>query len=532
MNELDHFPDDFWRKAFDGADEQPPQRVWDAVERQLDEDSKARVLPLWGAALLPGLRTLTWGAGAAASVALLLAGWWYTQSTNQFSTTSSVAARTGQHAAGPANAPIVKSIIQPDHKTAPLIASAAKVAPGLPARHIRSSVEHREQPVFTLTDNNNLIADISRQYGNAQSERTAQFVQTSGFAQPTLQSVSAPDLSPGAAMPPMATAPMAAEVAPATGQPGTPLATKLAVANTSASQSAQAKAAAAWAGVEASSDMSGTDGLAKAKKREKWASISIMPGAYNPAVALASAATPMAVASYASNVNRATVATTPVVDSRSSRSMAYQVSAGIQLTERWSVESGVGYLSAQSTVESPTQISLASAAMLTAKDAQVANNLFVDALRNRVISQTNAYAAAATDINGSPQSYVANRYSTSEQQAVSNDYQFVQVPVQVGYQLRPRKLLGLALIGGFLTNIFVRNTVANQVVITPADDIYRSLSLSASVGARFRYRPSQHWSASLAGLYQPTIGGTTSSDSPIRSQPTTTGMSFGVDYHF
>lgn len=528
MNELDHFPDDFWRKAFDGADEQPPQRVWDAVERQLDEDSKARVLPLWGAALLPGLRTLTWGAGAAASVALLLAGWWYTQSTNQLSRTKSVAAHTGQHAVAPANAPIAQTTIQPDHKTV-LVASAAKAAPELHTRHIRSA-GHQDQPAFTLADNSNLIADIGRQYGNAHSERTARFVQTSGFVQTTVPA--APDPSPVAAMPLMATSPMATEASPTAGQPDAPSATRLAVTNMSSSQPVQPKTTTAWTSTDAGGDMAVTDGLAKAKKREKWASISIMPGAYNPAVALASAATPMAVANYANTANRATVATTPVVDSRSSRSIAYQVSAGIQLTERWSVESGVGYLSAQSTVESPTQVSLASAAMITAKDAQVANNLFVDAVRNRVISQTNAYAAAAMDQNGTSQSYVANRYSATEQQAVSNDYQFVQVPVQVGYQLRPRKRLGLALIGGFLTNIFVRNTVANQVIVTPADDIYRSLSLAASVGARFRYRPSQHWSASLAGLYQPTLGSTTSSDSPIRSQPTTTGMSFGVDYHF
>ncbi len=531
MNELDHFPDDFWRKAFDGADEQPPQRVWDAVERQLDEDSKTRVLPLWGAALLPGLRTLTWGAVAAASVALLLAGWWYTQATNQLSTTKSVAMRTNQPAAAPTNAPIAQNTIQPDHKTT-LVASAAKAIPEFYTHHIRSAAKHQSQPAFTLTGNSNLVVDIDRQYGNAQPERTAQFVQTSGFVQTTMQSVSAPDPSPAAAMPLMATSPMASEAPPAAGQPNAPAAPKLAVANTSSNQPTQSKVAAAWTGVDATSDIAVTDGLAKSKKREKWASISVMPGAYNPAVALASAATPMAVASYANSVNRNAVATTPVVDSRSSRSIAYQVSAGIQLTEHWSVESGVGYLSAQSTVESPTQISLASAAMITAKDAQVVNNLFVDAVRDRVISQTNAYAAAAVDQHGSSQSYVTNRYSMSEQQAVSNAYQFVQVPVQVGYQLRPRKRLGLALIGGFLTNIFVRNTIANQVVVTPADDIYRSLSLAASVGARFRYRPSQHWSASLAGLYQPAIGITTASDSPIRSQPTTTGMSFGVDYHF
>lgn len=523
MNELEHFPDDFWRKAFDGASEQPPQRVWDAVERQLDEDSKTRTVPLWGMALLPGLRTLTWGAGAAASVALALTGWWYTHKTNQLQATESVAAHT--HIQSPANTAIAQNV-KPDHKTA-LITSAAKADPQATTHRARTAALHRERPAFTLTDNSSLIADIGRQYSNPQPERMTQFIQASGFVQTTAPI--APDLSPSAAMPLMATSPTAAEAAPVTGTSDAPSSNKLAVAHTSSHQPAPLKAATTWTTADAASDMTVTDGATKAKKREKWASLSIMPGAYNPAVALASAA-PVAVASYANNVSRSTAASAPVVDSRSSRSMAYQVSAGIQLTERWSVESGVGYLSAQSTVESPAQVSLSSVAMITAKDAQATNNLFVDAVRSRVNSQTNAHASA--DQTSVPQSYVAGRYSTGEQQTVSNDYQFVQVPVQVGYQLRPRKRLGLALIGGFLTNIFVRNTVANQVVVSPSDDIYRSLSWAASVGARFRYRPSQHWSASLAGLYQPTIGSSTVSDSPIRSHPTTAGMSFGVDYHF
>ncbi len=42
-----NIPDDFWRNAFDEAAETPPPRVWDAIERRLDESGGPKVLPLW-----------------------------------------------------------------------------------------------------------------------------------------------------------------------------------------------------------------------------------------------------------------------------------------------------------------------------------------------------------------------------------------------------------------------------------------------------------------------------------------------------
>jgi hypothetical protein len=127
---------------------------------------------------------------------------------------------------------------------------------------------------------------------------------------------------------------------------------------------------------------------------------------------------------------------------------------------------------------------------------------------------------------------VQNTYSLQTRQSLTNDYQFVQVPVQVGYQLRPRKRLGLALVGGFLSNIFVRNTVGNELIITNKDGVYRPVSWAATLGARVRYRPSRQWSASLAGVYQPSLGFGTRPQSAVQSQPTSTGMSFGINYHF
>ncbi|QJD77969.1 outer membrane beta-barrel protein [Spirosoma rhododendri] len=521
MNELENIPDDFWRKAFDGADERPPQGVWEAIERQLDDDSKARVLPLWGPASMPVQRALLWGTGVAASAALLLAGWWYTQSTDLPRSAASVATHT-QTGTGPATASVdasPQSRVTSQQQHPASLAGLDHLPPvGTPAYRRQPSFPEQADVAMMTSAQSAISAALARHYANASIE-TAPSDQPAAGLESAQQPPQVFRQSISLSIVAVTTTPEQQVPAQSDPVPAEESATITLAAQPAKNQSALAKATPA----EATADVA-----TKPIRREKWASLSVMPGAFNPAVALASA--PVAIASnsvQAANGHPNTA--NPSVDSRSSRSVAYQLSAGVQLTDRWSVETGVGYLSAQSTVESPAQVNLASVSMLTTNDAPASNNLFIDAIRSRTAGPANAYVSA--DRSG-VQPYTTGRYSSSERQSVSNDYQFVQVPVQVGYQLRPRKRLGLALIGGFLTNIFVRNTVASQVVVTANDDIYRSLSWAASLGARFRYRPSQHWSASLAGLYQPTIGTSTVSDSPIRSHPTSAGMSFGVDYHF
>ena len=271
--------------------------------------------------------------------------------------------------------------------------------------------------------------------------------------------------------------------------------------------------------------------LAKGKRKTKelWASVSAMPGSFNPMVSLRSA--PMPTASY-NSVTALTSSNQPTVNSRASFSVAYQASAGIQLNERWSVESGVGYLAGRSTVEAPVQAAVSNFAQLTNTNRDAGNNAYVNALRSSVSTNMAYSASPATSNAGPTYDLIAGNYVNQAQQALTNDYQYVQVPVQVGYQLRPRKKVSLAVLGGLLTNIFVRNTVGSDVVVKAKDGIYKPVSLAASMGARVRYRPSGRWSASMAGLYQPSLSSGTEADSQVQSRPTTTGMSFGVDYHF
>ena len=262
----------------------------------------------------------------------------------------------------------------------------------------------------------------------------------------------------------------------------------------------------------------------------------MMPGAFNPAVTVQSMQSVPNSFADASTLNSG-YANQPSVSSRANFSVAYQAGAGIQLTERWSVESGVGYLAGHSTVVSPVQT-----AALNSQSADVTNsgqqaNLYVDALRTSSLRSAgnaliNNSMAGFSNLPVNSRYAVQNSYNPQTRQVLTNNYQFVQVPIQVGFQLRPRKRLSLALLGGLLSNIFVRNTVGDNLVITTRDGVYRPVSWAATLGARFRYRPSRQWSASLAGVYQPSLGPGTRPESAVQTRPTSTGLSFGVDYHF
>ena len=265
----------------------------------------------------------------------------------------------------------------------------------------------------------------------------------------------------------------------------------------------------------------------KGKTREVWASLGLMPGAFDPSVTVRPAQTSFTHADALSNSKISQSS----VSSRANVSVAYQAGVGIQLTEHWSVESGVGYLAGRSTVDSPVQASVLNIQLASADRAGQEGNQYVDALRRSLSGAPSITNRSIASFTNNVYGLQAN-YNPQTRQSLPNNYQFVQVPVQVGYQLRPRKRLSLALLGGFLSNIFVRNSVGDNVVITAKDGVYRSVSWAANVGARFRYRPSRQWSASLAGVYQPSLGLGTRPESFVETQPTSAGMSFGIDYHF
>ena len=537
MDELDkNLPDDFWRKAFEEAAETPPPRVWNTIERRLDESDGPKILPLWGTGLASS-RPLMWAAGLAAGLALLLVGWWalHTQPATQTiahqSTVQTSSVGNAEQMAASRPAPATNAPTRPAGQlNRPPATVTGSVEEFLPTEGNLATSAHRQVPPRLET-----LADVTAQPTMKDAGNTLVTPQptvssrSSAFAASSVQQSGAQSRMDAIAYAPVADVPSSAFNQTAS------VAYEQLRGKPMYFRKLPAVQRIVWI---RPAEIGSEPAVAKstAKKRDMWASVSMMPGVFDPSVAVRSVAQPSFYNSFnntASALSSNAFSQSSSVNSRANFSVAFQAGAGVQVTDRWSIESGVGYLSGRSTVETPSQQPLASIQMdiLANRNTGGSNTLFTDALRNSV--QTSKAAVGGVQASYTSADKMAYRNQAySSQQSLTNDYQFVQVPVQVGYQLRPRKRLSMAVLGGLLTNIFVRNTVGNELVVTAKDGVYRPVSLAAIMGARFRYRPSNRWSASLAGVYQPSLESATKSDAQVESRPTSAGMSFGVDYHF
>ena len=554
MNELEkNTPDDFWRKAFDEAAETPPPRVWDAIERRLDESDGAKILPLWASGLVMS-RPFGWAMGVAATVALLLVGWWAvnTQTVDQPTAQLHQPDPVGNVAVRPlapekSSTPAVSGSTGTDNlrtdQPTEAVASANKPMPQIaqalvsPVKKFSDKLSNESIARSTATRNVatkpvNKTGDLSTQSMVAANLRRSSSLSVTTQLPPSILSATHERISSENRIARMAVQTSAAyrdQVATS----AAPTATDAAIFDQLTGRPLRLRTAGPIQRIvwfrPAELPMEPEVSKSQRKHREMWASASVMPGAFNPMVALKSTQ-----ASYA-NTLVANSGNQSAVTSRASFSVAYQAGAGVQLTERWSVESGIGYLAGHSTVETPAQVASSNYVGAATNQNVVTSNLYVDAIQHSLANKAAASSAApqtALDLVANNSFYTQNKYINQTQEVLTNNYQYMQVPVQVGYQLRPRKRLSMALLGGILTNIFVKNTVGNDVVVTAKDGVYRPVSLAATMGARFRYRSTGKWSASLAGLYQPSLEFGTKPDSQVQNRPTSTGMSFGVDYHF
>jgi len=266
--------------------------------------------------------------------------------------------------------------------------------------------------------------------------------------------------------------------------------------------------------------------LAEHKKpKEYWAGVNLMPASFNPDVKISSA--PTAFSSQLASRQKALTGT-----NKPGASYAVQTQGGVRLSKHWSLETGLSYLRGNSKYEGGGYI--------LGSSNNTASNVLQDALSSLAYSSgKNADMASmpigANGVAGS-NNIVNNSLYIDVNKNVSNNYQFLQLPVQAGFTLNADKKLSYSVLGGMMANFFLNNQLeaaTGEIITTTAsDDVYRSLNWAATTGLRFNYRLSAKWKASLTGSYQKAITSGFRANQSLESHPYLYGVSWGFRYSF
>lgn len=552
-----------WRSIFEDAAESPSDELWDRIARRLDEEETEPIIPLWP-------RAKPWFYSVAAAIMALLIGWWALQSINTTDTNQPVAGQSGLSSSATAD-----QLAKQEKATAPTTSdadrkfeSAGRTDETLAAKRRADSqntpsgtpvvpeLEHSE----TATTIDQMIKDQSVLTGK---RKTAS---PEGLAAQKPQTVPSADHQPDADAIRIAenrrtNQPLGASRGTGTNSPErttgafpaseritkTPTPVHTAIPDETSSPVADTQLA-----YEASYIKSRLVALKSPapisqiiwyrapettiepqdkdrSKNEYWAALTATPMSFNP------------MTSVQSSFNRAYVAYNAVQQSsrqavsplqnQAQISMAWQASSGLQFSKHWSVEAGVQYLNGRSQARNN--------ATVTNVFTNQTENLLVNAIRNsspalpQLASDPNTnFLPSYADKNNltNPSSLVV--VPTPSDQVVSNNFQYLQVPVQIGYHILPKRKISYAVLGGLMANVFLKNTVNGSLEVSPSDQVYRRMSLAGTAGLRVRYHPTHHWSGSLTGSYQQSLQNGTQSDAQLQVRPQAVGVGFGLNYHF
>ena len=187
-------------------------------------------------------------------------------------------------------------------------------------------------------------------------------------------------------------------------------------------------------------------------------------------------------------------------------SFTYGVDIGMKLSDRWVLSSGIDYNRFNTRTET----------RLEAKDMVSGNRYpFVEANRYTL---ENAVPISTTPVN--------------------NSYEFISVPLQVGYQVDVSKLR-FTMSSGVAANFFLGNDISSPSsslsqlrVSSTTDSPYRAVYYSGVLSGGVNYNVSGRYFVSLTPSYAFALTELTKNESALNSAPYSFGLNVGFQYQF
>lgn len=512
-SEINNFEDQ-WRKAFKEASETPPQSVWEGIEARLDEGNKrGLILPLWWQS------SKVWYAAASIAAILMVGGGiWYNNSGVKNDPINTGIAATHQ-----AEKPATEKEVLPETKTnAPdVISGDSQLAKNSAENEsVENKVTKPDVEIAHESKSQNANSIAAKSKGNAANQPAAALTSEKLAVTQTAKDnvkVSDKPFTDQKTLNPAADQILANQVRIAS---SVNVPAKAAVGSNIAAESL---AALPYSDLDVHvqkryvffrPDIKSEEPAKVSKQKEYWAGVNLMPASFNPDLKLKEA--PMAFANQ-SVANKKSVSG----ESESGMSYAVQTQGGMRLSKHWSVELGVSYLKGNSDY-------IGGGYVLSAYNSQ-SSNVLEDALAGLAASPNPGSDKSAGFVNnGALYIDVAKK--------VSNNYQYLQLPVQAGFTINPDKKLSYSVLGGMSANFFLTNeleSASGEIITTTAnDEIYRTTNWSATTGLRLNYKLSTKWKASLTGSYQKAITSGFRSNQSLESHPYLYGVAWGVRYSF
>lgn len=192
------------------------------------------------------------------------------------------------------------------------------------------------------------------------------------------------------------------------------------------------------------------------------------------------------------------------------------VSVGYKIAKKWHFESGVRYLRGNSTLETNTYA--------------FQNNGYVNTFLGNYLLQNSDRGY----------SLVANSNTVvADASKFNNRYEYLMVPMQVGYEIGITQKFGLNILAGVSTDIFLQNSiftdnglVRSKNTISNDNKIYKPVNFSGLGGLRASYLISKHWQANIGTSYQRALFSGMGSSVDLNMQLQMFGINYGFNYRF
>lgn len=193
------------------------------------------------------------------------------------------------------------------------------------------------------------------------------------------------------------------------------------------------------------------------------------------------------------------------------------IAFGYKIAKKWNLESGIRYLRGNSTLQTNTY--------------NFQQNGYANTFLGDYLLQNSSNAMKVS--NSATNTVVADASQ------FGNRYEYLMIPMQLGYEIGLTKKLGLNLLAGVSADVFLQNIITNdnsilqeKSIINSSNNVYKPLNMSGLGGIRANYLINKHWQAILGSSFQQSLFSGINSSTVLQMRLKIFGLNYGVNYRF